>query len=124
MSNENKTILLVEDDPTLRELVSMVLELDGYKVIITHNGKEAIDYLTDHNVDVVILDLFMPVLDGVHVLYWIRVTKAFDMPVIVMTAETDDITQQSIMAAGANAFLKKPLDVSKITQTIDDLLNQ
>ena len=108
MNNPNKTILLVEDDRSLRDLMIMILELEGYHVAVAHDGQQAIEYLEKHDVNLVLLDLFMPILDGTHVLYWIRVEKALDTPVLVMTAMTDDKTQSSIMAAGANNIIKNP----------------
>ena len=124
MNNPNKTILLVEDDRSLRDLMIMILELEGYHVAVAHDGQQAIEYLEKHDVNLILLDLFMPILDGTHVLYWIRVEKALDTPVLVMTAMKDDKTQSSIMAAGANSIIKKPFDVDKITQSVKDLLNQ
>jgi len=122
MNSLSKSILLVEDDRSLRDLMTMILELEGYKVAVAHDGQQAIDHLEKHEVDLVLLDLFMPILDGTHVLHWIRVEKTMETKVLVITAMTDDKTQSSIMAAGANALIKKPLDVDKIIQSVKALL--
>jgi len=124
MNKSNTSILLVEDDRSLRELVTMVLELEGYAVTTANNGQEAIDYLSKHEVALIILDLFMPVLDGVHVMHWIRVEHVSDTPVLIVTAMADDKTRSTIMAAGANVIVKKPFDVKTLVQFVDELLKQ
>ncbi len=122
MNKQNNTVLLVEDDSSLRELVTMLLDLEGYKVVVTENGQEALDYLSVNQVDLIILDLFMPVLDGLHVLNWLRKEKKLATPVLIMTAMTDEKTQKNIKAAGANGIIKKPLDVDKIVSAVNNIL--
>jgi len=121
--NNSQNILLVEDDKSLRELVTMALELEDYKVIAAKNGKEAIDYLLKNSVDLMLLDLFMPVMDGIHVLRWLRDEQKLALPVIVMTAMTDDETRATVIESGANGIVKKPLDVSKIIESVDKFLS-
>ena len=121
--NKDKSILLVEDDESLRELVSMVLELESYQVIVVENGQKAIAYLNDNEVDLVILDLFMPVMDGTFVLNWLRNEKKLTMPVLVMSAQNDDKTRQKMLSGGADGFLDKPLDISNILSAVNNLIH-
>lgn len=122
--NKAATIHLAEDDESLRLVYTMMLEVEGFNVSVSANGQEAIDYLSEHDVDLVILDLFMPVLDGIHVLQWIRDEKKYTTPVLVLTSMTDDETRLAVMASGANLFLNKPVGVATIIKSVVGLLDQ
>lgn len=124
MHKKNKTIHIAEDDFFLSELYTIMLKLDGYTVSVSCNGQEAIDYLNNQEVDLIMLDLFMPVLDGAHVLQWLREEKKSTTPVLVLTSMTDEETRLDILASGANVFLNKPAAVDTILKSINSLLNQ
>jgi DNA-binding response OmpR family regulator len=124
MSNKQKKILLVEDDTSLRELVTMALELEGYEMIVAENGQQAIDYLINNSVDLILLDLFMPVMDGIHVMRWIRDERKLSYPIVVMTAMTDEQTRETVIASGANGIIKKPLDVNQINLSVEKYISR
>lgn len=123
MNKKNKKVLLVEDDRSLSELITMVLELEGYDVAVVYDGEQAINYLDDNGVDLILLDLFMPVQDGTHVLHWLRVEKSMNTRVLIITAMTDQKTRDTVIAAGANGLITKPFDVNGIIQSVDNLLS-
>ena len=117
-------ILLVEDDRSLRKLVTMILELEGFNVSKAENGKQAIDFLGREEVSLVILDLFMPVMDGGYVLNWMRNVAHSITPVLIFTAVMDEQTRSKMLAAGADCFINKPLDAEQIIQAVNNLLNK
>jgi len=123
--NNQKNIVIIEDDKVLRELTEMALSLEAYNVKSFENGEIGIQYLSDNlaQVDLVLLDLFMPVLDGVHVLNWIRKEQASQVYVVVMTAMNDKFTEKNILENGANKIIKKPLDMKKLLINVNGLLN-
>ncbi len=126
MNKQKKNIVIVEDDRVLRELSQMALSLEGNQVEVFENGRDGINYLKQHlaEVDLLLLDLFMPVLDGVHVLNWLREEQQSKLPVVVMTAMGDKLTEQNILSAGADKVIKKPLDMDKLITSINGFLDK
>jgi len=122
--NKQKNIVIIEDDKVLRELTEMALSLEGYQIHCFENGELGIDYLKENlsQVDLILLDLFMPVLDGVHVLNWLRKDQQSNVFVVVMTAMSDTFTEQNILKSGANKLIKKPLDMKTLLTSINGLL--
>ena len=114
-----KTILLVEDDLDIRDVVQEVLEEQGHDVVPARTGRQALEFLAldSHSPpDVVILDLMMPIMTGWQVLEVIRRSPHLaDVPVVVVTAATQD------RPLGVQAFLRKPFDVGDLLDTLGRL---
>ncbi|NLM60793.1 MAG: response regulator, partial [Clostridiales bacterium] len=81
-------ILIADDENDIRNLIKISLEENGYTVLTAQNGKEAWDILTSREVDLAILDVMMPVMDGFNLLR--RIRERSTIPVIFLTARTDD----------------------------------
>ena len=116
---DKKTILLVDDDPSVREMVGRVLVGEGYLVLPAANGPEALRIAASTNIDLVLLDLNMPGLSGWDTFE--RLTSRDPLlAVIIITARQ----QQLFMAvnAGVGALLEKPLHFPKLLKTIGNLL--
>ena len=106
-------VLVVEDIASNRFLLAQFLKASGHKVIEAENGREALEYLdSDAGIDVVLMDLQMPVMSGDDALREIRRTQEAyrDVPVIMVTADADTGTSETLRAAGATACLTKPVD--------------
>lgn len=125
MNNSQKHIVIIEDDPVLRELTQMALSLDGYKVSVFENGEEGIKYLDSNlqSVDLILLDLYMPVLDGMQVLSWLRKIRVTSVNVVVMTAMIDSVTSETLLQAGANKVIQKPLDMNTLVSSVKEFLS-
>jgi CheY-like chemotaxis protein len=112
-----KTVLLVEDDEAVRDVLQDLLEDRGYDVVPATNGKQAIDFLageTDVRPDVVVLDLMTPLVTGWQVLERLRrEPRLAEVPVVVISAITRD------RPMGAAAFLKKPFRLDELLATVD-----
>ncbi|MGH2450759.1 MAG: response regulator [Candidatus Limnocylindria bacterium] len=105
-----KRILIVEDEPALRDLLSFILQESGYEARGAANGAEALAYCREERFDLVLLDVMMPVMDGREFLR-ARDRSAQGAPVIVMSAvRALDVLQQP----GVVAFLEKPFDLGEI----------
>ncbi|HUG56560.1 MAG TPA: response regulator [Candidatus Limnocylindrales bacterium] len=105
-----KRILIVEDEPALRDLLSFILEESGYQARGAANGAEALAYCREEPFDLVLLDVMMPVMDGREFLR-ARGLSCSGAPVIVMSAvRALDVLQQP----GVVAFLEKPFDLGEI----------
>ena len=105
-------ILIVEDDPPIRNLISVTLEAHEYRHIIAGNAGNAILEATSHNPDIMLLDLGLPDMDGVEVIRKIRTWS--NMPIIVISARSDDADKIEALDAGADDYLTKPFSVDEL----------
>lgn len=118
----DKRVLLVDDDEVLRELLTMILQHGGCNVSTAENGSVAQQVLADNDpFDLIVLDLMMPVLDGMGFLDWLRGERASDVPVLVMSGMEQEGIADELRAMGASAVLFKPVKVPELLQTIQAL---
>ena len=118
-------ILIVDDDATMVNLLSTILEIDGFETQKALSGKEAFEILTEGLPDLVLLDIMMPEMDGFEVLARLRsdpVTKK--LPIIVLTARTDDKDVFEGWRTGADEYVTKPFDPRKLVKTIRIVLSR
>ena len=105
-------ILVVEDDPTVRNLITTTLRSNNYRYITASNGEAAIMAATTQQPDIVFLDLGLPDLDGVEIIQRIRTWS--QMPIIVISARSEDSDKVSALDAGADDYLTKPFSVTEL----------
>ena len=117
-----KHILLVDDDALLQELITLSLEADGYAIHKANDGRQAMALLQSTSVDLIVLDMMMPVLDGLKFLRWLRQERKQDTPVLALTAMQRPNSEQEILAQGASAVAFKPVDLSTLAAAVKDLL--
>jgi CheY-like chemotaxis protein len=113
---EDRKILVVEDDVRNIFALSSILEPLGAKVIIARNGKEALDHFKhDCDVDLVLMDLMMPEMDGLTAMRLIRKRPELaNLPIIALTAKAMPDDRRNCLDAGANDYIAKPIDVDKL----------
>jgi len=114
-----KTILLVDDDSAVRRMLSRLLTEEHYHVIPATNGFEALDIAEATPLDLVLLDLNLPLKDGWTTFERLTTQNPF-LPVVIITARSNQIFPA--LASGAGALMEKPLDLPNLLQTIRDLL--
>jgi CheY-like chemotaxis protein len=115
-------ILLVEDDPALRHLVSTVLTHEGHQVSKAEDGEEGVRLARTLRPDAVLLDGIMPKLDGIDVLRALRedpATRA--LPVVFLSAMDDERTQEEVRSLGVRHLLSKPVEVATLKQVLRDI---
>ncbi len=105
-------ILVVEDDPPIRNLIITTLKTNDYRFISAANGNTAIMEASSHNPDIVLLDLGLPDIDGVQVIENIRSWS--NMPIIVISARSEDSDKIKALDAGADDYLTKPFSVEEL----------
>jgi CheY-like chemotaxis protein len=117
-------ILHVEDDPDIREIAMMSLELSGdFRVDQCSNGADCLQTLETCQPDVFLFDVMMPGMDGLELLAEVRKQDAFALtPVIFMTARVQASERQALLDAGAVGIISKPFDPIDLGQQISDLL--
>jgi len=104
-------ILIVDDDPNIAQVVAAVLEHEGYETRVAHNGFECIDIVRSEQVDLLLLDVTMPEMDGFHVCEALAVRDpARTLPIILLTGRSDLETRVSGMHHGVTEFLTKPVN--------------
>ena len=117
-------VMMVDDEPTTIEVLQAFLENEGYqRFITTTESRQAIDLLTAHNPDVVLLDLNMPEVSGFDILRLARSHDRFrHIPIIVLTSSNDSETKLSALQLGASDFLAKPVDPSELALRLRNTL--
>lgn len=105
-------ILVVEDDTSVRNLITTTLKAHDYRYLTAPNGQTAILEASSHNPDIVLLDLGLPDIDGVEVIEKIRTWS--NMPIIVISARSEDTDKIDALDAGADDYLTKPFSVEEL----------
>ena len=120
----NKYVLVVDDEYRLRRLVSDFLKREGYRVIEAADGEEALDILFESNqkIDLVILDVMMPKYDGWYVLE--RIRDYMNVPVVMLTARSDEYDQLKGFKLGADDYVTKPFSPSVLMARVNKLLKK
>lgn len=113
-----KKIMVVDDDALLQELLVLTMEMQGYQVTAASNGKQAMDLARTEQFDMILLDMMMPVLDGIRFLQFKSTFKSPDVPVLVLTAVHDQAKISQVKLAGASEVLCKPVDTQTLLQTV------
>ena len=108
----NPVVLVVEDDAPVRNLIVTTLKTHDYRYLTAKNGSEAIMMASSHNPDVLFLDLGLPDMDGINVIRQVRSWST--MPIIVISARSDDTDKIEALDAGADDYLTKPFSVEEL----------
>ena len=116
------TILVVDDEALLVKGIRFNLKSDGYDVITGSNGQEAVELTKSENPDLVVLDVMMPVMDGLTACTKIR--EFSDIPIIMLTAKTDDMDKLMGFEHGADDYLTKPFNILELKARIRALLRR
>lgn len=111
-------VLIVDDDPMIRETIRDILELEGYDVRTAANGQEGLDQLERDCPDLVLLDMRMPVLDGWGFAREVR-ARGLDVPILVMTAAQN--AQRWAAEIGADGYVAKPFDLFELLDAVGRL---
>ncbi len=116
-----KTILVIEDESSIAEMLEVLLELEGYRVAVARNGQEGLDYLATSRPDLVLCDLMMPFVDGREVVRAMRANRSTqDVPLILMSAGVERVDG---MDGLITAFLRKPFIISEALKLIHSILD-
>lgn len=113
------TVLIVEDEPEIADLLRILFSIEGYRPLVATNNAEARSYLNSLKPDVLILDVMMPDDSGLDLCRFVRNTpRLADLPVVIVSARTEDEDVKAGLEAGANAYLKKPIAKRLLLRTV------
>jgi len=117
-----KTILVVDDEPTLRETVAEAMALEGYAVVTAATGSEALARFRDRRPDLILLDLMLPEVSGVDVCRVIRAESA--VPILMLTAKDSEVDKVVGLEVGADDYVTKPFSLRELTARVRALLRR
>jgi len=119
-----KTILIVDDSESIREVVSFTLENAGYNVLVGIDGKDALKFLDGENViDLLITDLYMPNMNGIELIRHVRADANYKrIPILFLTTESQRDKKMEAKAAGATGWIIKPFVPAKLLSALNKVL--
>ncbi len=122
---EKKKILVVDDEVDLVKTIQFALELEGYKVLVSYNGEDALNQARKENPDLILLDIMLPKLDGYKVCRLLKFDEQYKhIPILMMTAKTQEKDKLMGKETGANEYITKPFDMEELMGKIKKYLNQ
>lgn len=117
-----KRLFIIDDDQELREIIKLIAESEGFATLVASNGQEAISLLKNpnitHEIDLILLDLIMPVLDGFSFLRWLRQKAKLTTPVLVLSGRKTSKTLEEVLAVGGTGLIYKPLEAKELIDRI------
>lgn len=118
---ENKTILIAEDSSVILNLTKKILELQNYKILTAKNGGEVLKQVEAGKIDAILMDLNIPVKNGMDCTKEIRASKdpeIANIPIIAVTGNANNYSMDDFKAVGINDYLPKPLDFDMLVETV------
>ncbi len=117
-----ETILIVDDDQEIRKLIKIYLQNDGYTCLEAANGLEAVAIATEKSIDLMILDVMMPEMDGISACVKIRETQ--NLPIIMLSAKSEDMDKIMGLTSGADDYLSKPFNPLELVARVKSQLRR
>jgi DNA-binding response OmpR family regulator len=122
MNDSSSTILLVDDEESIQKLLTYPLERDGFRVVQAWDGEEALARFNEEDVDLVVLDIMLPKLDGIEVCKQLRAKST--VPIIMLTARDDELDKVLGLELGADDYITKPFSIREFRSRVRALLRR
>src|ERR671931_530506 len=116
------TILLVDDEDSIQKLLTYPLEREGYRVVQARDGEEALECFAAERIDLVVLDVMLPKLDGLEVIKRLRADST--VPIIMLTARDDELDKVVGLELGADDYITKPFSIREFRSRVRALLRR
>ena len=124
MELKGKSIMIVEDDPNIRNLIKIYLENSGYETYEASDGKEAMDTFLKIDPCFLVVDLMLPSVSGEELTEWIRKDQKSEIPIIIVTAKTAEKDRISGLKAGADDYVTKPFSPAELVARVEAVLRR
>jgi CheY-like chemotaxis protein len=123
VSTDDKRILICDDDPVILRLLQVNLELEGFEVLLGHNGEEAVEIAQTEHPDLIILDIMMPRMDGYQACEKLKnLDDTKDIPVVFLSAKAQQSDIEKGKSYGVADYITKPFDPNDLIDVLDRLL--
>ena len=120
-----KKILIVDDEPSIIVPLQFLMEQNGHDVMVAFSGEEAMEIITEKKVDLILLDIMLPVIDGFEVCQRVRENPQWNkIKIILLTALGSDANVEKGLALGADAYVTKPFSNIEIVDKVKELLEE
>ncbi|MCP4153321.1 MAG: response regulator [bacterium] len=119
-----ENILLIDDSPTLRKLLRFYLKRKGYSSNEANNGKAGLELIERENFDLIILDMNMPVMNGLAVLEKLKVKEGFSVPILILSADKEEESKAAGISFGASYYMTKPFKPEEVIARIEDIFDE
>ncbi|SDX94744.1 response regulator transcription factor [Paenibacillus sp. CF384] len=116
-------ILIADDDPEIAKLISIFLTNEGYQVLTASNGREALDLIAKESVQLLVLDVMMPEMDGLEVVRTVRV-EYDNIPILMLSAKAEDMDKIMGLTTGADDYMVKPFNALELLARVKSLLRR
>lgn len=125
MSTPSYNVLIVEDSPTMRQLIAFALKrIRGIKIVEANDGVDGLKKLSSDKFDLILSDINMPIMDGLKLVSLVRRDPNFkDVPIVIITTEGASEDRERALALGANDYITKPIQTTQILDVARRLLN-
>lgn len=119
-------ILVVDDDQTILNLVRITLEHEGYEVILAQDGQIALDHYRKDQIDLAIIDIAMPVMDGYEVIQEMQKMKTQNkrVPIVILSAHDQEVMRDYAAELGVDAYLTKPMTAKQLKTHVERLIGE
>jgi DNA-binding response OmpR family regulator len=122
MPDSSSTILLVDDEDSIQKLLAYPLEREGFRVLQARDGEEALERFSSEHIDLVVLDVMLPKLDGLEVCKRLRAES--EVPIIMLTARDDELDKVLGLELGADDYITKPFSIREFRSRVRALLRR
>jgi DNA-binding response OmpR family regulator len=118
-----KEILIVDDEPSIVVPIQFLMEQQGYNVLVAGNGEDALDIIYKYKLDLILLDIMLPRIDGYEVCEIVRLDPRYrDIKIIFLTAKGREVEIAKGLALGADAYITKPFSNTELVSKVKELL--
>ena len=125
MAEKTKKILVVDDEPDVASLLTLMLKSQGYNVIAAGDGQEALEKARAEGPDLIVLDIMLPKLDGYKVARMLKFDEKFShIPIIMLTAKIQEKDRKTGLEMGADAYVTKPFDTMQLLEKVKEVLSE
>jgi DNA-binding response OmpR family regulator len=119
---KKETILVADDDKEIVRAIQKLLEMEGYRILCAYNGIEALEYLVEEEVHLIILDIMMPKMDGLSTMMKIRENK--NIPILLLSAKTEESDKVLGLSMGADDYIAKPYQPAELVARVKSALRR
>ncbi|HDX9577244.1 TPA: response regulator [Bacillus pseudomycoides] len=113
---KQQSILVVDDDKDIVQMIEVYLQQEGYKVVKAYDGEQALQLFSEHDIELAILDIMMPIMDGIEVCR--RIRENYNIPVMFLSAKSTDVDKVIGLSTGADDYIGKPFSIIELVARV------